>query len=238
MSVKELLSQLEALQKVDVEILELQRAGNAHPKRLAELDAELSGTRLTVDAERNRLADNERARREKETEIQAEKDKIKKWEARLAEQRTTREYAALAREIDIAKKQVLNLDEEFKALIAQVDEIKRALLTREADLRRREDGSAAERTDLTQKIAALASQTEALTEKRTGLARKVEPGLLSRYESIRKKRGTGVVPVVNGICRGCNMRLPPQLQNILRSGSTLESCPSCNRLIYASEAVG
>ena len=31
------------------------------------------------------------------------------------------------------------------------------------------------------------------------------------------------------------MRLPPQLQNILRSGATIESCPSCQRLIYAAE---
>jgi predicted nucleic acid-binding Zn-ribbon protein len=52
---------------------------------------------------------------------------------------------------------------------------------------------------------------------------------------VRKKRGTGVVPVQNGICKGCNMRLPPQLQNILRSGATIESCPSCQRLIYAAE---
>jgi predicted nucleic acid-binding Zn-ribbon protein len=31
------------------------------------------------------------------------------------------------------------------------------------------------------------------------------------------------------------MRLPPQLQNILRSGVTIEHCPSCQRLIYAAE---
>ena len=40
--------------------------------------------------------------------------------------------------------------------------------------------------------------------------------------------------MVNGICKGCNMRILPQLNNILRSG-TIETCPTCQRLIYVSE---
>lgn len=235
MSVKEILKGLHALQKVDLEILELQRAGDAHPKRLAELDQQLSSARAAVEVERGRSSDNERARRDKEAEIQAEKEKVKKWESRLADMRTTREYAALAREIDIAKKAILNQEEELKALVDQSAELRRALSDKEAELRRREDGTAAERTELTSKIGSLTSQVKELSEKRAEVAKNADPGLVGRYDAIRKKRGSGVVPVVNGICKGCNMRLPPQLQNILRSGATIEACPSCQRLIYASE---
>jgi predicted nucleic acid-binding Zn-ribbon protein len=234
-SVKEILKGLHALQKVDLEILELQRAGDAHPKRLAELDQQLAGARAAVEVERGRAAENERARRDKEAEIQSEKEKVKKWETRLGDMRTTREYAALAREIDIAKKAILNLEEELKALVDQAGELRRALADREAELRRREDGTAAERTDLTAKIGSLASQVKGLSERRAEVAKNADPAIVGRYDAIRKKRGSGVVPVVNGICKGCNMRLPPQLQNILRSGATIEACPSCQRLIYASE---
>ena len=238
MSVKEILKGLHALQKVDLEILELQRAGDAHPKRLAELDQLLSSARAGVEAERSRVLDNERARRDKEAEIQAEKDKVKKWESRLSDMRTTREYAALAREIDIAKKSILNLEEELKALVEQVAELKRALVEREAELRRREDGTAAERTELTSRIGSLTSQVKELSEKRVAVAKSADPTLVGRYDSIRRKRGSGVVPVINGTCKGCNMRIPPQLQNILRSGATIEVCPSCQRLIFASEVFG
>jgi hypothetical protein len=237
-SVKEILKGLHALQKVDLEILELQRAGDAHPKRLAELDQLLSSARAGVEAERSRVLDNERARRDKEAEIQAEKDKVKKWESRLSDMRTTREYAALAREIDIAKKSILNLEEELKALVEQVAELKRALVEREAELRRREDGTAAERAELTSRIGSLTSQVKELSEKRVAVAKSADPTLVGRYDSIRRKRGSGVVPVVNGTCKGCNMRIPPQLQNILRSGATIEVCPSCQRLIFASEVFG
>ncbi|MBI5546966.1 MAG: hypothetical protein HY901_24040 [Deltaproteobacteria bacterium] len=235
MSVKERLKELEALQSVDLQILELQKAGEAYPKRLAELDAELGAARAAAEAERARLADNEKARRDKDAEITSEKDKTKKWEARLAEMRTTREYAALAREIDISKKAILNLEEENKALLETAIAIKTALADKEAELRRREDGSAAERAELSEKVGTLSGQVRELNEKRAEVAKAADPELVSRYDVVRKKRGSGVVAVVNGICKGCNMRLPPQLQNILRSGATIEYCPSCLRLIYAAE---
>lgn len=235
MSVKEKLKGLEALQTVDLQILEMQKAGEAYPKRLAELDEELAHARGAVEAERSRFNENEKLRRDKEAEITSEKDKTKKWESRLAEMRTTREYAALAREIDISKKAILNLEEENKALSDGAVAIRVALSERDGELRRLEDGSAAERADLAAKIGSLAAQVHALSEKRAEVAKSADPELVVRYDFVRKKRGTGLASVVNGICRGCNMRLPPQLQNILRSGATVESCPSCQRLIFTAE---
>ncbi len=235
MSVKERLKGLEALQKVDLQILELQKAGEAYPKRLAELDAELGSARAATEVERGRLLENEKLRREKEAEIASEKDKTKKWEARLVEMRTTREYAALAREIDISKKAIGNLEEELRGLVEASLGIKNALGEKDAELMRRAEGSAAERTELSEKIASLAGQIRGLDEKRAEVAKAADPELLVRYDQVRKKKGSGIVPVVNGICKGCNMRLPPQLQNILRSGATIEACPSCLRLIYAAE---
>lgn len=235
MSVKERLKGLEALQKVDLQILELQKAGEAYPKRLAELDAELGSARAATEVERGRLLENEKLRREKEAEIASEKDKTKKWEARLVEMRTTREYAALAREIDISKKAIGNLEEELRGLVEASLGIKNALGERDAELMRRAEGSAAERTELSEKIASLAGQIRGLDEKRAEVAKAADPELLVRYDQVRKKKGSGIVPVMNGICKGCNMRLPPQLQNILRSGATIEACPSCLRLIYAVE---
>lgn len=237
MSVKEKLKALEALQNVDVEALELQRAGEAYPKRLSALDAELSKAKDVVEAERSRLAQNEAARRQKEQDVASEKDKVKKWEGRLAELRTTREYAALAREIDIAKKVNLNFDEELKLLGAEHEELKKTLAGREGEFRHKEDASAAERASLSEKIGTLNAALRELAEKRAEVSTRVEPALLAKYDAIRKKKGQGVVPVAGGTCRGCNMRIPPQLNNILRSGATIESCPSCQRLIYAAEVL-
>ena len=44
--------------------------------------------------------------------------------------------------------------------------------------------------------------------------------------------------VVAGTCQGCNMNVPPQLYNTLRTTLGTDVCPSCNRIIYAVEALG
>ncbi len=50
-----------------------------------------------------------------------------------------------------------------------------------------------------------------------------------------QKRGYAVAPVVKGVCQGCHMALPPQLNNILARMESLETCPRCGRLVYRKE---
>jgi len=47
----------------------------------------------------------------------------------------------------------------------------------------------------------------------------------------------GLVAVIEGSCSGCNMKLPPQLYNILQRVESVEQCPSCQRIIYWSRIV-
>ena len=63
----------------------------------------------------------------------------------------------------------------------------------------------------------------------------MRPDVLKRYGNIRMRRGLAVVSVRNGTCQGCNMNIPPQLYNVLQRGQTVETCPSCHRIIYWEE---
>ena len=76
-----------------------------------------------------------------------------------------------------------------------------------------------------QKIAAIRGERDSLT-------RDVRPEVLKRYSGIRIRRGLAVVGVRNGTCQGCNMNIPPQLYNVLQRGTSIETCPSCHRIIY------
>ncbi len=113
---REKLKALAELQKVDLEVASLRKAADVHPRQLAELERELGAARSAIEAERTRVADIERQKTTLEQNISDEKDKVKKWEARLAEQRSTREYSALAREIDIAKKANQTMSDELVEL--------------------------------------------------------------------------------------------------------------------------
>ncbi len=133
---QEKLQQLATLQKVDVEIAAFKKSAETYPKQIAELEKEFGVVRSAVEAERAKLDDIDRQRSTLEMTITEEKDKVKKWEARLTEQRSTREYSALAREIDIAKKSNLSMGEELTELgknqIAQREAVKARDLWRRA----------------------------------------------------------------------------------------------------------
>ena len=46
-----------------------------------------------------------------------------------------------------------------------------------------------------------------------------------------------MVSVVNGRCTGCNMNIPPQQNYMLHASLGTDVCPSCNRIVYAVEAL-
>jgi len=122
---REKLKSLEELQKVDLQIRDLNSEAEKHPARLKQIEADRTQAKTALDSSRGKLADNERARRQNEQLLQLEKEKVRKWESRLTELKTPREYAALARELDIAKKTNQTADEELKKLSAEYIELKR-----------------------------------------------------------------------------------------------------------------
>ena len=145
---REKLKALAELQKVDMEAATLRKAADVHPRQIAELERELGAARSAIEAERARVADIERQKLQLEQNITDEKDKVKKWEARLAEQRSTREYSALAREIDIAKKANLTMADELVELTKTLGAAREAVKGKETEFSTRQQQLAGRMTEL------------------------------------------------------------------------------------------
>jgi predicted nucleic acid-binding Zn-ribbon protein len=234
---REKLKALAELQNVDLEVASLRKAADVHPRQIAELERELGVARSAIEAERARLTDMERQKSQLEQNITDEKDKVKKWEARLSEQRSTREYSALAREIDIAKKANLTMAEELAELTKQLGAAREAIKSKESDFAAKQQGLSGRMAELKGKLGEAEAQVKSLEGRRSGVSAGVDANLLRRYEAIRKKKLPALVGVVAGTCQGCNMNVPPQLYNQLRTSLGTDVCPSCNRIIYAVEAL-
>jgi hypothetical protein len=68
--------------------------------------------------------------------------------------------------------------------------------------------------------------------------KQVDPGLLSKYENIKRRRaGVAIAQVVGSSCSGCHRNIPPQLVITLQRANSIETCPSCHRIIYSAEAL-
>ena len=234
---REKLKALEELQKVDIRIRDLNAEADKHPQRLRQIEGERNGARASLDGLRGKIADNERARRQNEDLLRIEKDKVKKWESRLNELKTPREYAALARELDIAKKTNLTADEELKRLALEYEELKRQVTAAEAAVAEREVVVQREGGEIKQQLDAVAGRMAEMEAERKKLLALCDRSLVNKYERIRAQRGgVAVVPVVAGTCKGCQRNIPPQMANHLLQGDEILQCPNCNRFIFAGEA--
>jgi hypothetical protein len=72
-----------------------------------------------------------------------------------------------------------------------------------------------------------------LVRRRGALRKKIAPVHLAAYDALERfRRRPIVVPVRRSHCGGCQLRVPPQLESLLRRNRTLISCPHCHRLLY------
>jgi hypothetical protein len=238
LSLREKLKALEELQQIDVDAHALRGDLQAIPLERARVEDAVKASRKAYDEERARLDGNERERRQIETLLGMERDKVKKWEGRLGEIKTPREYAALSREIDIAKKTNEGQHEQLKELGAQAGDIKKSLEQKGDELAERASAAEAELEALDKRRQEGEEKLRALDARRAEAAKVVDPGLLAKYENIKRRRaGIAVAPVVGSTCKGCHRNIPPQLAITLQRANSIETCPSCHRIIYSAEAV-
>src|SRR5215217_6040856 len=184
-TLREKLKALAELQNVDLEVASLRKAADVHPRQIAELERELGVARSAIEAERNRVLDIERQKAALEQNITDEKDKVKKWEARLAEQRSTREYSALAREIDIAKKANLTMAEQLVELTKTLGAAREAIKGKELDFATKQGQLAARMNEIRAKLGSAEGQVKELEGRRAGVAAHVDSNLLRRYDSVK-----------------------------------------------------
>lgn len=230
------LKALEELQRIDLQIRDLAAQAEKHPQRLKQIEGDRSQAKALVDGLRGKMADNERARRQQQELLGVEKDKVRKWESRLSELKTPREYAALARELEIAKKTNQGAELEISRLGTEYEELKKQAAEAEGVLAEKDSVLAREGQEIQELLAAVQEQVKALEGKRGAATAGCEKGLLKKYERIRQQRGgVALAPVVGGTCKGCQMNIPPQMANNLRVGTEIQMCPSCHRFIYIPE---
>ena len=226
---------LRDLQELDTEKKVIENEQQAGLNEQQTLKTELERLQGMVDSLAGEISILEGEKVELTNIMTLEQQNIERSESRLPQIKTQKEYVAVLKEVDMAKK----LAKESQSSIDAKNEIMESLSADKAE----KDGELATSTeqadarcaeidaslvDVNKKLAAMDRQRGVLLEE-------LPKSLRKRYELLMARRaGVAVVEARGGACLGCHMHLPPQMFNSLFVINEVQSCPHCSRLLFVT----
>jgi uncharacterized protein len=226
------LKRLEELQTHDAKIQELENSLKAIPMKLAAMQNDLARVESLLANERQALGETEKYYGEQKGLLTDDEVQVAGAKHKLAQAKNSKEYMAAQREIEQRREGLTAREAEIAKLVEAVDAKKKLLASRSDDVETLKGSIAKDGEAAKARMAEIEAKIAELRHERDKLAAEVKPDVLKRYSSIRMRRGLAVVSVRNGTCQGCNMNIPPQLFIVIQRGQTIETCPSCHRIIY------
>ncbi len=229
---REQLKLLEKLQKVDAELNEVKKSLVSLPVKLDSLKEDVSRVEGFLGQEQLQLSEAQSYRAELEQTIKGQTDLLNKAKAKLTQIRTSKEYMATQRELEVNRKNTMEREDELLKLMEAIEVTAEKVGKHEEELKALQEHVAEEARETEGSLKELRKRADSMQAERDTMTDGISMGLLRRYDVIQRRTGKAVVQAVNGVCTGCHMQLLPQLFRILQAGQTVETCPSCQRIIY------
>ncbi|MDI6763159.1 MAG: C4-type zinc ribbon domain-containing protein [Thermodesulfobacteriota bacterium] len=230
---REHLELLWELQKIDLDLKNIEEERDRYPKEMKKLDEKRNLEKERIHKEREKLESLEKERRQKEKHLIGEQDKIKRSEGRMSEVKTNKEYQAILTEIETFKEAVGRVEEEILLIMDEVEELKKQLSKREKEIAITLEKVEAEKRGIQEKMGQGEVLWKEKLERKEALSKQVESKLFKLYNMLREKRqGIGMVSARNETCQGCFVHVPPQMFIEVQKNLSLIRCPNCNRILH------
>ncbi|CAG35362.1 zinc ribbon domain-containing protein [Desulfotalea psychrophila] len=214
------------IDKIDGQIESVQEALDSRIQALADKEELIKSLDSAVNGKKSEI-------KTLELEMEEKVSHVRERQAKMMQVQTGREQTALLKEIEDAKKAAKENEIKIIAIMEESESVAAEMKT-EKNLLRGEKKLVAEETEKVRlAIEKINKQKQSSSEKRKKQASTIEASLLKKYEILRERRnGLAMVNVLDGVCQGCYMAIPPQRYNMLLRGDLMFDCPICNRIMY------
>ncbi len=231
---KTTLETLIKLQDVDTVIHDIQQKIAGFPEIIQQLDAQLSEKEEKVAKLKVRIEEQESIRRSKEREVEANNEKIKKYQGQLLQVKTNKEYSALLAEIKGLKSKDSLIEDDILELMESVERARNAIAVTQKELETERIRVQQEKQRKEEEQTELQSTLQQEQEKHDSLTNTVERNVLKEYSKlIGLRNGIAITSVgEGGVCTGCHVALTPQMFAEVKTGEYLHRCPTCVRFLY------
>jgi predicted nucleic acid-binding Zn-ribbon protein len=226
------IEQLENLAAIDAALTQLeeeQSKEEADIRQKRDRRADVTG-RLT--AGRDGLTEMERTRGDVLGEIRQMTAQIERSREKMTRCRNEKETVAVQRELEELRRLIRDRENDGEKLAQLIDQAKADVASSSVELERLEGELGIVEGPAKEKSADLELRVSAKRAERKAVALRLKPQMLSRYEMIRKRRGSAVASTTDGTCSACHIAIPPMMMQQLMRQEQLGQCPQCNRILY------
>jgi hypothetical protein len=226
---------LEALQKIDSELSELEVHLKEYPDKISTLEHEIKSSQEIIQNLTIRKEQAVKIRTEIENEISQNQQSIKKSEGKLFEIKTHKEYQALQKEISETKRHNSELEEKLLDEMETIEKIEKEISEKSEKLAGIESENQEKIGEYTLELEEIKSAYEPKVKEKEDTIQKLDPEILPLYEKILKKNGEVIAIAKNEVCTGCYMNIPAQLFNEILTLTRIIQCPSCQKILYCED---
>lgn len=159
-------------------------------------------------------------------------------ETKMEQISTQREYEALGKEIESATEKEQQIRKDIQKEEESLENLKITLEKKTQMIEAQEEELKKETERIESNIQDKKSAIESLEQEEKEITPGMNENIIYKFERIIKnKSGVGIVPVKNGVCSGCNMILPAQFVNDVRTHKDILFCPYCSRILFYEDTM-
>src|SRR5216117_1920095 len=230
------LEALLALQEKDQAVSAVDEALTGLAPEQQALDEALAAAERALEAARRGVGEAGRRRDELEGKIASYRTMQEQRRQRLEWVRGAKEASTLMAELDLARSVLAKEEAEFMRSGDAVTEAERKAAEAERALEEVRTRQAPLREALAGKREQIAAERELAFAERERATAGVSPGLLARYERIRRGKAPLALYALHGdACGHCFTAVPTQRRALIQRGASIEGCEACGVLLYAPE---
>ena len=228
----------EIRQLTDLQVIDLQIAGvdeeiNAGQAEIEKLLSTIEERKVSIEELQTKIDAAAARQRELEAQQEDELSRIKERQSKMMQVQTNREYHSLLKEIEDGKKANKEREEETVQLMEKIESLTLIMKEQQGLSEGDDQQLASETKKINGEAVRLNVKKDSYAKQREAMVKNFSPSLLKKYDMLRARRnGRAVVGVVNGVCQGCFMNIPPQQFNDLLKGDKMLFCPTCNRILF------
>jgi predicted nucleic acid-binding Zn-ribbon protein len=235
--VQKSLQDLLDLQHVDTQLRGVRDHLATFPKKIAEVEARVSGARSEVETSKAAQLQTIHDRKKYELDVEQWKERVRKYKDQTAQVKTNEAYKALQHEVQTAESEIAKAEDRLLEQMVAAEEYDRRVKASEKLQKEVEEVARGARAKIEADKSATEKELAELMTERARVVAGISENLLDHYERIAKKHnGVALAEVRDEKCSACGMRVRPHVfQEMRRESDEMFHCETCTRILYYIE---